>query len=196
MQAHWQESTTPIPETMQTLVDLKAEGKIRSIGCSNATPEQMDEYRSAGQLDVDQELFSMLDRRHEQANLPYCSGNDIAFLAYSPLAQGLLTGKIGPDRTFSDGDQRTGHPRFSVENREKVKALLDRIQPIADGHGVSLSQIVIAWTAAQPGCTHVLAGARTPQQAIENAQAGDIELTGEELQTMKDAIEELGPGIR
>jgi methylglyoxal reductase len=196
LQAHWQESTTPIAETMQTLMDLKAEGKIRSIGCSNATPAQMDEYRGAGQLDVDQELFSMLDRKHETANLPYCAKHDIAFLAYSPLAQGLLTGKIGPDRTFKDGDQRTGHPRFSVENRAKVRALLDRIQPIADGHGVSLSQIVIAWTAAQPGCTHVLAGARTAQQAIDNAKAGDIGLTDAELAAMKKAIEELAPGIR
>ena len=190
LQTHWQDSTTPIVATMHTLMELKKEGKIRAIGCSNATPAQMDEYRAAGQLDVDQELFSMLDRRQERENLPYCAKYKIAFLAYSPLAQGLLTGKIGPERAFQDGDQRRGKPRFSSENRQKIQRLVDTFCPIAEGHGVSVGQLAIAWTVSQKGCTHALVGARTARQAAENAKAGAVELTTGELQAMGKAIEE------
>jgi methylglyoxal reductase len=190
LQTHWQDSTTPIADTMHTLMELKKEGKIRAIGCSNATPEQMDEYRAAGQLDVDQELFSMLDRKHQRENLPYCAKHKIAFFAYSPLAQGLLSGKIGPERTFQDGDQRRDKPRFSAENREKIQRLLDLFRPIAERHGISLGQLTIAWTLSQKGCTHALVGARTARQAVENAKAGAVDLPREELRAMDKAIDE------
>ncbi len=187
-QTHWQESTTPIAETMTELMKLKAEGKIRAIGASNATPAQMDEYRRAGALDADQEPYSMLARGHETGNLPYCDRNNLAFLAYSPLAQGLLTGKMGPDRIFEEGDQRRGSARFSVENRQKVSEMLAEFKPITDSHQVTPVQLAIAWTAQQPGCTHVLAGARNPAQAVENAKAGDLVLSEEELALMGKAI--------
>ena len=187
-QTHWPSSTTPIADTMETLMKLKDEGKIRAIGCSNASPGQMDEYRATGQLDTDQELFSMLDRKHEQDDLPYCAEHGISFLAYSSLGQGLLTGKIGPERTFREGDQRSKKPRFSVENRQKVMTMLDAFRPIAERHEVSLGQLAIAWTLARPGCSHALVGARTVEQATENARAGDVELADAELQTMQKAI--------
>jgi len=189
LQTHWQESTTPVCDTMAALMELKAEGKIRAIGCSNATLAQMDEYRAAGQLDVDQECYSMLDRKREDSNLPYCAGHDMAFLAYSPLALGLLTGKVTPDRTFGEGDMRRVNPRFSVENRSRVLAMLAEFQPIADAHGLSLSQLAIAWTIAQPGCTHALVGARTEAQARENARAGEVTLSREECATMTAIVE-------
>jgi aryl-alcohol dehydrogenase-like predicted oxidoreductase len=195
LQTHWQESTTPIAATMQTLMELKREGKIRAIGCSNATPEQMDEYRAAGQLDVDQELFSILDRKHGRENLPYCAKHKTAFFAYSPLAQGLLTGRIGPERTFLDGDQRRGKPRFSSENRLKIQRLVDGFRPIAERHGVTPAQLAIAWTVSQKGCTHALVGARTARQAAENAKAGAVALSTGELQAMGKAIEEQAADI-
>jgi aryl-alcohol dehydrogenase-like predicted oxidoreductase len=173
---------------METLLELKKEGKIRAIGCSNATTAQMDEYRACGQLDTDQELYSMLDREHEEDNLPYAEKHKMAFLGYSTLSQGLLTGKIGPDREFEEGDQRAQKERFSVENRRVIKEMLDKFRPIADSHGVSISQLVIAWTVSQPGCTHTLVGARSPEQAIENAKAGSITLTEDELASMKSII--------
>jgi methylglyoxal reductase len=190
LQTHWQDSTTPIAESMHTLMELKKEGKIRAIGCSNATAGQMEEYQAAGQLDVDQELFSMLDRKQQHANLPYCAKHKIAFLAYSPLAQGLLSGKIGPGRIFHNGDQRRVKPRFASENREKIQRLLGLFRPIAERHGVSLGQLAVAWTVSQTGCTHALVGVRTPRQAVENAKAGAVELSLEELQFMEKAIEE------
>ncbi len=128
-QTHWQDDTTPIAETMGTLLELKAEGKIRAIGVSNASPAQMDEYRAAGPLDADQERYSMLARQMDGGQLAYCDRENISVLAYSPLAQGLLTGKMTPDRELGSGDYRAEDPRFnkmfSVENRTRILAFLD-----------------------------------------------------------------------
>ena len=187
-QTHWQESATPIPETMEELLALKKEGKIRAIGVSNVTVAQLDTYRSAGPVDSDQEKYSMLDRGHEADLLPYCAKHGLAFLAYSPLAQGLLTGKLGPDRVFRPGDQRHNNPRFSGENLRRITGFLKELEPIASDHGATISQIVLAWTLSQPGCSHVLAGARTPEQAIENAGAGELVLAGDELKAISAAL--------
>ena len=93
-QTHWQDPTTPIADTMAAPVKLKEQGKIRAIGVSNANVEHMKAY---GPIDADQEKYSMLDRDMERnGSLPHCRQHNIAVLAYSPLANGLLTGKIGP----------------------------------------------------------------------------------------------------
>lgn len=188
LQTHWQDPTTPIEDTMGELLRLKDEGKIRAIGVSNVTVEQLEAYRRVGPVDSDQELYSMLDRRIEADLLPYCREHNIAVLAYSPLAQGLLTGKVGPEREFPQGDMRRNNPRFSVENRRHIAAMLDEFRPIADDRGITLTQLVIAWTVAQPGLTHALVGARNPEQVEENAGAGDVELTAEELNVINNAI--------
>jgi len=188
-QTHWQDPTTPIEDTMAALLSLKEQGKIRAIGVSNASAEQMATYRKVGPLDTDQEKYSMLARDIEQDQLPYCHEHDIAMLAYSPLAQGLLTGKLGPERAFPPGDIRGQRPLYSVENRRRVADMLNKFQPIADERGVPITHVVIAWTLSQPGLTHVLCGARTKQQAIENAAAGDLELTDAELKIIDEAID-------
>lgn len=191
MQTHWQETVTPIAETAGELLKLKKEGKIRSIGCSNATPEQMDEYRQVAPLDVDQEKYSMLDREMEKTNLPYCAEHKVAFFAYSPLAQGLLTGKVGVDREFSETDQRATDPRFSRESRQKMLNFLDGLKPIMDKHRATPGQLVSAWTVAQPGCSHALLGARNPKQVEENAVAGSIMLDKEDLDFIAKAMKGL-----
>ncbi len=187
-QTHWPTTTTPIADTMACLMTLKDEGKIRAIGVSNVTVEQMGEYRAVGPLDTDQERFSALDRAIEADRLPYCREHRIAMLAYSPLEQGLLTGKIGPDHEFAEGDQRRWKAAFSVENRRAVAAVVAELRPIADGLGLTLAQLAIAWAVCQPGLTHALCGARNPKQAIENAAAGDVELTNDELAAIDAAV--------
>jgi methylglyoxal reductase len=188
-QTHWQDPTTPIEETMDALLALKQAGKIRAIGVCNASVAQMEQYASRGSLDSDQEKYSMLDRKLEAEQLPYCREHHMAVLAYSPLAMGMLTGKIGPEREFGAGDIRGKQPRFSKENRTKVASLLGELQPIADRHKLSLAQLVIAWTASQPGLTHVLCGARTPEQASENAAAGSVDLPAAELKAVNEIAE-------
>lgn len=196
IQTHWQEEDTPCEDTMGALVRLKEEGKVRAIGVCNATPEQMDRYRSVAPLDTDQEKFSMIDPgKAESGQNAYCDTHNIAVLAYSSLALGLLTGKVGPDRRFPEGDLRRNKDRFSVENRARVKALLDSFAPIAEAHACTTAQLVIAWTVRQRGVTHALVGARTRKQATENAAAGRVELTQAEVDQMNSLVQSAGDEI-
>lgn len=190
LQTHWQDTTTPIAETMEALLELKSQGKVRAIGACNATSDQLRQYSQAGPFDSDQEKFSLVNREIEQDQLPFCRENNLAVLAYSPLGRGLLTGKIGPDRQFAAGDQRGSDPMFSVENRARIAAMIAKWQPLCQNHNITPAQLVTAWTAAQPGLTHVLCGIRTVQQATENAAAGDLELTPEELKIIDDSYAE------
>lgn len=184
---HWQDPTTPVTETMEALDRLKTQGKIRSIGASNVSVADVKAYLAAGQLDAVQQEYSMVVRDMERDLLPFGADNNVSVLSYSSLALGLLSGKIGPDRVFTGDDQRKDNPRFSLANRRKVAALMEAIRPIAEAHGASEAQVVIAWTLQQPGITFSLCGARSPQQARENAQAGRIRLSGEELNQISEA---------
>lgn len=184
---HWQDPTTPVAETMEALDRLKTQGKIRSIGASNVSVADVKAYLAAGQLDAVQQEYSMVVRDMERDLLPFCAANNVSVLSYSSLALGLLSGKIGPDRVFTGDDQRKDNPRFSLANRRKVAALMEAIRPIAEVHGASEAQVVIAWTLQQPGITFSLCGARSPQQARENAQAGRIRLSGQEINQISEA---------
>lgn len=185
---HWQDSTTPIDETMEALETLKQQGKIRSIGASNVSPDDLRAYVAEGGLAAIQEQFSMVARQAEVTLLPICTQNQVSMLSYSSLALGLLSGKMTPDRTFTGDDQRKTNPLFSMENRAKVSSFMDVISPVADAHNATKAQIVIAWTLQQPGITFALCGARNPAQAIENAQAGRLKLVADELQTISTAV--------
>lgn len=183
-QTHWQDASTPTEDVMACLLDLKKQGKIRAIGCCNAEMDHLERYRKVGPLDSDQERYSMLDRKMDAEQLPYCRKNNIAVLAYSPLHHGLLTGKIRPDRTYNEGDLRRDLPRFKPDAVTKTNAMLAKFEPIAKRHGATVGQLIIAWTIARPGLTHALVGARTPEQAAENAKAGAIDLSAEEVAEM------------
>lgn len=187
-QTHWQDVTTPIEDTMGALLDLQQQGKIRAIGVSNATVDNIKEYQRYGVIASSQEQYSMLERKIEKDLLPYCQSQSISMLAYAPLAKGLLTGKIGPEREFSGDDQRINHPLFTIENRTRVAAMLEQFKSVAQSHNISLGQLAIAWTFSQPGVTHVLGGTQKAEQAVENAAAGDVILTEEEIRYMNHVI--------
>ena len=186
---HWQDPTTPIAETVATLKDLQAEGKILAFAASNTSPDDLAAYRAAGGIAAVQEEYSMLQRRIETTHLPACRDAGIAVMGYSVLALGLLSGGMTADRVFSGDDQRREDRRFSPENRARVDRLMQVIRPIAEAHGVSPSQVVIAWTLAQPGLTFALCGARNPSQARENAAAGRLRLTNSDLKEITQAID-------
>jgi methylglyoxal reductase len=196
-QTHWQDETTPIADTMAALLELRQEGKIRAIGVSNVTPDQLATYREGGEIASAQEQFSMLDQQHVGSLFAACRQAGVAMLAYSPLAMGLLTGKIGPERTFPADDVRSSSPRFSVESREKVAELLSQLQPFADAHGLTIAQLVINWSAESTakGVTHVLCGARTPEQAIANATGGGEHLSAAEVVEIDSLIEAAGLAV-
>ncbi len=185
---HWQDITTPIEETVRALEELKAAGKIRAIGASNVDRSELQQYIQTGSLDAIQERFSMIDREIEADLLPLTVQNGVSTLSYSSLALGLLSGTIGPDRIFTGDDQRKGNPRFSVANRQKAKDFSEAIRPVAERHGASIAQVVIAWTLAQPGVTFALCGARTPTQALDNARAGTLRLSADDLKAIDAAL--------
>jgi len=185
---HWQDPTTPISETLEALLKLKEQGKIRSIGISNVSVEDLHAYIEAGQIDAIQECFSMLDRGIEKTLLPITMKHNISCLSYSSLALGLLSGKMGPERTFDGDDQRQGNPRFSLENRKKIANLFEEISPIAADYSITIAQMVIAWTISRPGITFALCGARNPEQAIENAKAGRVILNAGDAANIDSAV--------
>jgi methylglyoxal reductase len=192
--SHWQDPTTPVAETMDALLALKKEGKVKAIGISNASVADLEAYMAAGQVDCVQEAYNMLDRGLEKTLLPICREAGISVISYSSLALGLLTGTIGPDRVFNGDDLRRDNPRFSVENRRRVAHFTAELKPIAQHHGVEVGEVVIAWTLAQPGVTFSLVGARDAAQAGQNARAGAITLSAAELVAIDAAIAaHLGP---
>jgi methylglyoxal reductase len=191
---HWQDPTTPIAETMDALLSLKKEGKVKAIGISNASVDDLKAYMAAGQVDCVQEAYNMLDRGLEKTLLPVCREGGISVISYSSLALGLLTGTIGPDRVFNGDDLRRDNPRFSVENRERVASFAATLEPIAKRHGVAVGEVVIAWTLAQSGITFSLCGARGAKQAAENARAGEVRLSSQDVAAIDATIAaHLGP---
>lgn len=185
---HWQDATTPVAETMGALLDLKQQGKIRAIGVSNVSAEELQAYLAVGPVDAIQERYSMLDRAIESTLLPICRDHNISTLSYSSLALGLLSGKIDANRAFKGDDLRKDNPRFAPANLKRVTEFMAAIRPIADAKDASPAQIVIAWTIAQPCITYALCGARNADQARENARAGAITLNAAELSQIDQAI--------
>jgi methylglyoxal reductase len=192
---HWpslEPDKYPIEDTMQCLMKLKEEGKIRAIAASNVDLEHIKQYQAAGVLDAIQPRYSMLDREIETEILPYCLANDISALAYSPLEQGLLTGKIGMDQTFAEGVYRNQIPWYAPQNREKVLNMLEGWSDLLAKYNCSLSQLVIAWTVAQEGITFVLCGARKEAHVSDNVRAADLELDAADLSRIRQDAEALG----
>jgi len=190
-QTHWQDSTTPIEDTMSTLMDLKKEGKIRAIGVSNATLEQLKEYDKVGELDADQEQYSLIDTKLEKEQLPWCKENKVTMLAYRPLGQGLLTGKLGPEREFEGDDIRIGAPRFSVENRKKMNSVIEKyFNPIAEKYNLTVAQLSVAALVSQDGVVS-LSGARNQQQVEENIEAGKALIEEKDVEKLKIAVASL-----
>jgi aryl-alcohol dehydrogenase-like predicted oxidoreductase len=188
-QTHFQDGATPIAETMEALLDLRREGKIRAIGVSNVTPAQLRGYVAAGPVASAQEQFSMIDRRHEADLFPLCVELGLGVLAYSPLAMGLLTGKLRPGQSFASGDVRGESRRFAPGIVTAVNAFLESLREIADAHGATLPQLVLAWTMACGAVTHVLTGIRNAQQARENVKAAEIRLSAAEVEDISRRLD-------
>jgi aryl-alcohol dehydrogenase-like predicted oxidoreductase len=185
LQTHAQEHTTPIEETMTALEKLREQGKIRAVGSSNVTRTQLESYCNSGTLDSTQEPYSFINRSVEENGiLEACGLNKVSFLAYTPLEQGLLTGTLCPDFQYPEGDFRKNDPRFTPENVNRINTALDRLKPIQEQHGFSISQLMLAWTVSRYEKMHVLCGMRTSKRIAENVQAGTVILSENEMQLM------------
>ena len=191
---HWQSPDLglyPLEETVEAMMKLKEQGKIRAIGASNVTADIIRGYCKYGQLDVIQEKYSLLTRRVEKQLLPTCKELGVSIQAYSPLEQGLLTGKVTMETTYPEGSTRNTNPSFQPARRAQAIELLEKWGDLTEKYDCTLAQLVIALTARMIPGLHVLCGARTPEQVLDNAKALTLQLDGADAVRMKwdvDAI--------
>ncbi|MDN4494804.1 aldo/keto reductase [Ureibacillus aquaedulcis] len=176
---HYPDETTPKDEAIGTLKQLKDEGKIRAIGVSNFTPEQLKEANKDGYVDVLQGEYNLLSRSAESTYFPYTIENNIAFIPYFPLASGLLTGKYTTASTFNDLRNRLPYFQEDVfaKNLEKV----EQLGTIANQKGVDVAHIVLAWYLKQEAVTAVIPGAKNSEQVLNNLKTLDVRLTKDEV---------------
>jgi len=170
---------------MRALNKLKDDGKIRAIGVSNFSLAELKEVCQYGQIDSLQPPYSLFWRQVEREIQPYCVENDISIIAYSSLAQGILTGKFGSKPEFAEGDHRKDHRLFQSENWVRVQQALPLLQTFADKYQCTLGQLAIAWLIEQPQ-TNAIVGARNVEQVKGNAKAIEIELSEEDLAKISD----------
>ncbi|GAB4152525.1 MAG: aldo/keto reductase [Cyanobacteria bacterium J069] len=190
-QIHWpagafNSEIVPIAETMSALNDLKQQGKIRAIGVSNFSRAQLEEAAQYGRIDSLQPPYNLFWRHVEADALPYCVEHQISILAYSPLAQGLLTGKFGPEKTFPPEDVRFKNKLFQGENYARAQQALEKLRPIADRYHTTLGNLALAWLIAQPQ-TNAIVGVRNAEQAVQNAKVAEVQLSPEDIAAI-DAI--------
>lgn len=184
-QIHWpsgafKSEVVPIEETMRALNDLKQQGKIRAIGVSNFSQKQLEEAAQYGRIDSLQPPYSLFWRYVEKDAVPYCVEQKISIIAYSSLAQGLLTGKFGADHTFPPEDNRAKNKLFQGETYQRAHAALEKLRPIADRYQTSLGNLALAWLIAQPQANAIV-GVRNAEQAIDNAKAGELKLSDADI---------------
>ncbi len=184
-QIHWPSGAfnseiVPVEETMTALNLLQSQGKIRSIGVSNFSLSQLQEASQYGRIDSIQPPYSLFWRWAETELQPYCIAENISILAYSPLAQGFLTGKFGTDHQFAEGDIRSKHRLREPANYRRVQSAIAALRPIAAAYQCTLGQLALAWLITRPQ-TSAIVGARSPEQAKENAQAGDLTISPADL---------------
>lgn len=194
-QIHWPSGTwnseiVSIEETMRAMNQLKADGKIRAIGVSNFSRTQLEEAAQLGRIDSIQPPYSLFWRQVEKEIVPYCIEQNISIIAYSSLAQGLLTGKFQRGHQFAEGDHRAKNKLFLGENYERAQQALDQLRPIADHHQTSLGNLALAWLIAQPQANAIV-GARNAEQAIQNAEAAKVQLSVDELKQ----IDQIGRSV-
>ena len=185
---HWQSpdfGLYPLEATVEAMMKLKDQGKIRAIGASNVTSDIIRGYCKYGQLDVIQEKYSLLTRRVEKQLLPTCKELGVSVQAYSPLEQGLLTGKVTMDTTYPEGSTRNSNPNFQPARRAQALAMLNNWQDLTEKYHCTMAQLVIALTARMVPGLFVLCGARTPEQVTDNAGAMHIHLDGADAVRMK-----------
>ncbi len=171
---HWAEPEEQIEEGWETMVQLVEEGKVRYIGVSNYTVEQL-KCISVIQKPVSlQPPYSMIASAFEDKLLPYCAANNIGVVCYSPMYKGLLTGKVTRERiaAMPADDHRRNDPHFNDPKLSHNLELVEGLKTIAKNLGIT----VIAWVLRWPEVTAAIVGARNPNQLQETAQAGNIEL--------------------
>lgn len=176
---HFPDDQTPKDEAVAALAELKAEGKIRAIGVSNFSLEQLKEANKDGHIDVYQGEYNLFKRDAEKEILPYIREHGISFVPYFPLAAGLLAGKYDAETKFDD--LRKNDPLFQEDVFKDNLAKVDLLRPIAEAKDAEVAHIVLAWYLAQDGIDAIIPGAKRAEQVTDTIRTLDVELTEEEI---------------
>ncbi|CAI2660518.1 Aldo-keto reductase IolS [Apilactobacillus kunkeei] len=177
---HFPDDQTPKDEAVAALNEMKQEGKIKAIGVSNFSLDQIKEANKDGLVDVVEDQYSLLHRDAETEMFDYLRENNISFVPFFPLASGLLTGKYSEVVDFPENDIRHGNPDFTGERFEKIVEKVNNLKPLADKHEITIAQLVLAWYIKNPDVTVVIPGAKRPEQVKSNAKALNVSLSDEE----------------
>jgi aryl-alcohol dehydrogenase-like predicted oxidoreductase len=196
-QIHWPNHEVPLTETVGALQQLKAQGKIRAIGVSNFAVRDLSEMVALSECVTDQLPFSLLWRVIERAIQPLCIEHKVGIICYSPLAQGLLTGRYGTPEEVPDGLARTrwyNSKRAMAQHGEagcetEVFAAIDGVRQIADELGQPMANVALAWVKQQPAVTSFLVGARNPDELQWNLPAAALTLSADVIQRLNTATE-------
>lgn len=189
---HWQSVEpyyTPIRETMEVLNELKAEGKIKAIGAANVTAEQVREYLKEGELDLVQGKYSILDRQAEKDLIPICRENQITFQAYSPLEQGLLSGRY--PRDYKPKGAQANKKWFQQEHMHRAMDMMEQWKPLCEKYNCSIANLSLAWIMGQGDSINVLNGCSKVSQLEENAESAHVELQKEDMEWMRGLADQI-----
>jgi aryl-alcohol dehydrogenase-like predicted oxidoreductase len=176
----WGSKVVSIEETMEALIALKKQGKLLALGVSNFSLTQLKEASAFGDIQSIQPPYSLFWRHAEKEIIPYSLEKGITILAYSPMAQGILTGRFKQGHKFSKKDNRSRNKLFKQENMRRVQIAIDRLSVVAKRNNISLGQLALSWVISHPN-TCAIAGARNPDQVLQNAQAPELSLSDDDL---------------
>jgi aryl-alcohol dehydrogenase-like predicted oxidoreductase len=183
-QVHWPDPDEDIEEGWATLAELKAEGKLRHIGASNFSVAQLERAEAIAPVESLQPPYSLISRAVEGSILPWCLEHDTGVIVYSPMASGLLSGRMTKERVAAlpANDFRSHVESFEEPALSRNLALADRLAAIGARHGTSAGAVAIAWTLRNPAVTAAIVGFRRPDQVDDLVpSAGELELTDEDL---------------
>jgi aryl-alcohol dehydrogenase-like predicted oxidoreductase len=190
-QMHWPPSDngSQLEEAWQAMSDLQKQGKVRWIGVSNFSPEQMERAAKIAPVTSDQPPYSLIRRQIEQDVLPHCLKRGIGVISYAPMASGLLTGAMTRERAAAlpADDFRSRNPEFKDPKLSKNLELVERLRKVGARHGRGPGEVAIAWVLRHPAITGAIVGARNAKQAEGVMRAGDLKLTAEEISEIEGA---------
>lgn len=184
---HFPDDYTPKYESIAALKELKEQGKIKAIGVSNFSLEQLKEANQHGGIDVFQGHYNLLHREAEKELFPYLLENEIAFIPYFPLASGLLAGKYSATDTFDD--LRGEDPDFQGEPFKENLAKVDKLRPIAQKHGVDVANIVLAFYLTFEAIGALIPGAKRLEQLDSNLRTLNVTLSTEDIQQINEIFQ-------
>jgi aryl-alcohol dehydrogenase-like predicted oxidoreductase len=185
---HRVDARTPIEETVGAMSRLVEEGKVRYLGLSEAAPATIERAHSVHPICALQTEYSLWTRDPEPEVLPTCRRLGIAFIAYSPLGRGFLTGGIKSPEDFEAGDYRRSSPRFQGENFTRNLKLVETVKQLAEASGITPSQLALAWVLAQGDDIVPIPGTKRRKYLEENAAAVDVSLAPELIQKLQQAF--------